>query len=1065
MAQPLHTWDAPLRHSKLVATGGGRRMEFHLLGSVELSVNGELSEIRTDKGRRLLAALALDVGRPLSHELLAGRLWDEEPPPSAVASIYSHVSRIRRQLRMAAAAESPGSPREIPTIESRSHTYALRADTHLIDWHRFVDLSKNARQLADNGDDIQARTVLGRAEEIWRGEPLAGLPGGWAQSTRATMADQRLATTLLRVEIDLRLGRFGEVVPELTALREERPTDERVAAHLLVALHSAGRQAEALAVYPAVVRRLHADLGTGPGEVLTRLHERMLTGAPLTGPAGRNSAGHASVGHASAGPRPAPGPRGGAAPSPPPGRHMIGRRDDLRRLLGSTGDAVEQGGVVTVSAILGMAGVGKTTLALHAAHLMRGRFPEGYAHLNLGAHLVNRHPLTPSAVATALLRRLGVPATTVPIDSEELFALCAEVLATRRAVVVLDDAASAAQIRPLLPNAPASLVFVTSRRRLAELPGSRAVFLDILPVDDAVALFTSVVGRERADDRSRIVEIVDRCGLLPLAIEIAASRFKARPSWTLGHLAQRLSRKTGRLAEIRHDTESVARAFEMTYRSLPTEQQEAFRLLGVHPGPDIGLHAAAALFGRPVDETDHLLEALLHCHLVQEETPERYQLHDLIREYAHVLTHDEGGSEEAATALRRLLGFTLHAADRADRLIYPRRSRLPLPTLRQLPVAEGLLYDLDLDSNDSARKWLDTEQSGLIVLAGHARSTGHPEAAAWLAHVLAGHLDSQAYWSEAHELHQASAAYWRSMPNDRCEARALIDLGATLANASRYPAAQEALQRGLTLARADHDDDATAEALSLLGALHWYRSSLTEALALQEESLRIRRETGDLWNTARCLANIGILENSLGNQEKAMGAYETALPLARRLGNRTLELRILNNLGDLYLGIRDHSAARASFEQVLNLENGSMPHFELAVVRINLAASLPAPEQLERVLSLYRSALTTFRRTGSIRHESIALAGLGDALLTVGRAEEARDQLALAMELAKSVGAAREEVAALRGLGRCEHLLGAPDRAVAHLTEAVALAEQAEATEEATLAREALARLGSAAAE
>ncbi|MFB7377192.1 BTAD domain-containing putative transcriptional regulator [Kitasatospora purpeofusca] len=1023
-------------------------------------MNGELSAIRTDKGRRLLAALALDVGRQLSHELLASRLWDEEPPPSAVASIYSHVSRIRSQLRLAAAAESPGSPRDIPTIESRSHTYSLRADSHLIDWHRFVDLSKNARRLADNGDDIQARTVLGRAEEIWRGEPLAGLPGGWAQSTRATMADQRLATTLLRIEIDLRLGRFGELVPELTALREERPTDERVAAHLLVALHGAGRQAEALAVYPAVVRRLHADLGTGPGEALTRLHERMLTGAPLAGPAVRTPAGRTPAGQ-----RPAPVPRAGAAPSPPPGRHMIGRRDDLRRLLGGTGDAVEQGGVVTVSAILGMAGVGKTTLALHAAHLMRHRFPEGYAHLNLGAHIVNRRPLTPSAVATALLRRLGVPAATIPLDSEELFAQCADLLATRRAVVVLDDAATAGQIRPLLPTAPAALVFVTSRRRLAELPGSRPVFLDILPVDDAVALFTSVVGRERADDRSRIVEIVDRCGLLPLAIEIAASRFKARPSWTLGHLAQRLSRKTGRLAEIRHDTESVARAFEMTYRSLPTEQQEAFRLLGVHPGPDIGLHAAAALLGRPVDETDHLLEALLHCHLVQENTPERYQLHDLIREYAHVLTQDEGGTEEAATALRRLLGFTLHAADRADRLLYPRRSRLPLPMFRQLPAAEGLLYDLDLDSNDSARKWLDTEQSGLIVLAGHARSTGHPEAAAWLAHVLAGHLDSQAYWSEAHELHQASAAYWRSVPNDRCEARALIDLGATLANASRYPAAQEALQRGLTLARADQDDDATAEALSLLGALHWYRSSLTEALALQEESLRIRRETGDLWNTARCLANIGILENSLGNQKKAMEAYETALPLARRLGNRTLELRILNNLGDLYLGIRDHAAARASFEQVLSLENGSMPHFELAVVRINLAASLPAPEQLERVLSLYRSALTTFRRTGSIRHESIALAGLGDALLTVGRAEEARDQLSLAMELAKSVGAAREEVAALRGLGQCEHLLGAPDRAVDHLTRAVVLAEQAEATEEATLAREALARLGSAGTE
>ncbi|SDT79458.1 DNA-binding transcriptional activator of the SARP family [Streptomyces sp. TLI_053] len=1036
-------------------------MEFHLLGSVELSVNGELSAIRSDKGRRLLAALALDVGRPLSHDLLAGRLWDEEPPPSAVASIYSHVSRIRRQLRLAVAAEDPGSPRDIPTIESRSHTYALRADTHLIDWHRFVDLSRNARRLADNGDDIQARTVLGRAEEIWRGEPLAGLPGGWAQSTRATMADQRLATTLLRIEIDLRLGRFGEVVPELTALREDRPTDERVAAHLLVALHGAGRQAEALAVYPAVVRRLHADLGTGPGAALTRLHERMLTGAPLAAPTVRTTAVRPTAGpRATAAPLPED-PRGGAPSSAPAGRRMIGRRDDLRRLLGGTEEAAEQGGVVTVSAILGMAGVGKTTLALHAAHLMRGRFPDGYAHLNLGAHAVDRRPLAPQTVATALLRRLGVPATTVPIDSEELFALCAEVLATRRAVVVLDDAATAAQVRPLLPTAPTSLVFVTSRRRLAELPGSRPVFLDILPVDDAVALFTSVVGRERADDRARIVEIVDRCGLLPLAIEIAASRFKARPSWTLAHLAQRLSRKTGRLAEIRHDTESVARAFEMSYRSLPIEQQEAFRLLGVHPGPDIGLHAAAALLGRTVDETDHLLEALLHCHLVQENTPERYQLHDLLKEYAHALIRDEGGEEEAGIALRRLLGFTLRAADQADRLLYPRRSRLPLPTFRQLPGMETLLYDLDLDSNDAARKWLDTEQAGLTALAAHARTAGHPEATAWLAHVLAGHLDAQAFWSEAHELHQAAAAYWRSASNDRREARALINLGATFANASRYPAAQEALQRGLTLARAERDDDATAEALSLLGALHWYRSSLSEALAHQEEALRIRRETGDLWNTARCLANVGILENSLGNPKKALVAYETALPLARRMGNRTLELRILNNLGDLHLGIRDHAAARASFEQVLSLENGSMPHFELAVVRINLAASLPVPEQLERVLSLYRSALATFRRTGSIRHESIALAGLGDALRAAGELDEARDQLSLAMELARSVGAAREEVAALRGLGQCEALLGAPQRAVALLTEAVALAERAEAAEEAALARAALARLGS----
>ncbi|MFF2950491.1 BTAD domain-containing putative transcriptional regulator [Kitasatospora sp. NPDC057965] len=1006
-----------------------------------------MSAIPSDQGRRLLAALALDVGRPLNHETLANRLWDEEPPPSAVASIYTLVSRMRKQLRKAVADEGLGTSRDSPDIKGRSHTYTLHADRQLIDYWRFVDLSRHARQLAENGEDIQARTVLGRAEEIWRGEPLAGLPGSWAQSTRATMADQRLATTLLRIEIDLRLGRFGETVPELTALREERPTDERVAAHLLVALHGAGRPAEALAVYPIIVRRLRADLGTGPGEALTRLHERVLAGDPLTAPAGRTSA---TV-------RPSPAPRAGATPPASSGRRLIGRRDDLRRLLGGSEEAAEHGGVVTVSAILGMAGVGKTTLALHAAHLMRGRFPEGYVHLNLGAHTVNQSPLSPQAVATALLRRLGVPATTIPLDNEELFALCAEVLATRRAVVVLDDAAAAAQLRPLLPPVPAALILVTSRRRLAELPGSRPVFLDILSVDDAVALFTSVVGRERADDRSRIVEIVDRCGLLPLAIEIAASRFKARPSWTLGHLALRLSRKTGRLAEIRHDTESVARAFEMSYRSLPADQQEAFRLLGAHPGPDIGLHAAAALLGRPVDETDHLLEALLHCHLLQENSPERYQLHDLLREYALALMRDEGAEEEADAALRRLLGFMLHAADQADRLLYPRRSRLPLPTFSQLPGMETLLYDLDLDSHESARDWLDTEQAALTTLASHARATGHPEAAAWLAHVLAGRLDAQAYWSEAHDLHRAAAEYWRSVANDRREARALIDLGATLANASRYPAAFESLDRALTLARTEQDADATAEALSLLGSLLWHQSSLPEALAHQEEALRIRRESGDLWNTARCLANIGTVESSLGNREKALAAYEAALPLAVRFRDRTLEFRIRNNLGDLHLGINDRSAARAYFERVLNIADDSTPPFDLAVARVNLAASLP-PEQFDRAVTLYRSALATFRATGSIRHEAHALNSLAGALVTTGCATEARDQYAIARELARSVGAAREETTALRGLADCELTLGAADRAVALLSEAVALADHIKAADEATLARRALAR-------
>ncbi|MFI9360955.1 tetratricopeptide repeat protein [Kitasatospora sp. NPDC053057] len=998
--------------------------------------------LHSDKRRQLLAALALEVGRPLSHTSLAYRLWDEEPPPSALTSLYSHVSHLRALLRRAARTGGTESPKEAPTIDTRSHTYTLRADPQLIDWWLYLDLSQQAGLLAENGQDHQARTVLSRAEELWGGEPLAGLPGTWARNTRATMADQRFATTLQRIEIDLRIGRHHELIPELTALREDRPTDERLAGHLMTALHAAGRQADALAVYPAVVRLLRADLATEPGEALTRLHRLMLNGEPLPGTPGRVELA----------------PAADPAPSGTPGRHrLIGRRDDLRRVLPGAGadPSGARGGVVTVSAILGMPGVGKTTLALHAADLMREHFPDGYVYLNLRAHVGNQPPLTPEAAGALLLRRLGVPATTIPLDADEVFALCAEALSTRRAVVVLDDASNTAQIRPLLPPTPSALIIVTSRQRLAELPCARPVFLDVLPVDDAVALFTNVVGPDRSADRDRVVEIVDRCGLLPLAIELAASRLKARPSWTLDHLAQRLSRK-GRLAEIRSGSDSIARAFEVSYQYLPAGQRSAFRLLGLYPGPDFGVHAAAALLGLAIDETDRVLEALLNCHLIQEIAPERYQLHDLLREFAAALGV-EGKQRESAVG--RLLRFALRAADRADRLLYPRRSRTQLPTDHQFDDMDDLLGDIEINSPEASKAWLEAEHSALIALTAHAHRVGLAETGAWLAHVLAGHLDAEAYWSEAQDMHRAAATHWRSQANDRQEARALIDLGATLANASRYESAAEALERGLTLARGENDPDAAANALSLLGRVRWSQSRLDESLAIQEEALGIRQEIDDQWNVARCLANIGIVHRSMGNYELALRTYNRALPISRKFNDRVFELRILNNIGDLHLISGNASEARRTFEQILRIGRDRMSQFDLSVVHVNLAATLRIPEELDYALRLYRSALETFRSIGSVRYEADATNGLGAAYLAAGRHEDAHDQYAMALSLARSVGTTREEAAALRGLGQCEAALGHADKAVEHLTSAVDLAESVGIADEATQARAALAKL------
>ncbi|MFE4356774.1 BTAD domain-containing putative transcriptional regulator [Kitasatospora sp. NPDC056800] len=1019
-------------------------MKVHLLGSVELSVNGEPLAIPSDKRRQLLAALALEVGRPLSHDSLAYRLWGEEPPPSALTSLYSHVSHLRALLRRAAQASGANATGDVPTIDTQSHTYILRADPLLIDWHRYLDLSDQAGLLAENGQDHQARTVLSRATNLWCGEPLAGLPGTWAQNTRAAMADQHFTTTLRRIEIDLRIGHFAELIPELTALREHRPTDERLAGHLMTALYAVGRQTDALAVYPAVARLLRAHFATEPGEPLTRLHQLILHGDPLPGPPVRNETVLTPA------PQVVP-------PTDIPGRHrLIGREDDLRRVLPGPDTRLARGGVVTVSAILGMPGVGKTTLALHAADLMREHFPDGYVYLNLRAHVGNQPPLTPEAAGALLLRRLGVPASTIPLDADEVFALCAEALSSRRAVVILDDASNAAQVRPLLPPAPSALVLVTSRQRLTELPDARPVFLDVLTVDDAVALFTNVVGPERSTDPQSIIEIVERCGHLPLAIEIAASRFKGRPSWTLAHFARRLSRKNGRLAEIRSGTSSIARVFEVSYQYLSASQRSAFRLLGLYPGPDFGVHAAAALLGRSVDETDEVLEALLNCHLIQEIAPERYQLHDLLREFAMALGVDRKQRESAD---RRLLRFSLHAADRADHLLYPHRSRSHLPDDHQLGPLSDTLGDIAMNSPESARTWLEVEHASLITLTAYAHVSGLAEAGAWLAHVLAGHLNAEAYWSEAQDMHRAAATHWRSQTNDRQEAWALIDLGATLAHASHYEPAAEALERGLALARTEGDLDAAANALNLLGQLRWHQSRLHEALALQKEVLAIRLEQDDQWNAARCLANIGILHRSTGDSKSAFADYESALPFARKFNDRVLEFRILNNLGELHLGAGRSSMARDTFEHILEIGDGLMPQLELSVVRTNLAATLTIPDELEHALSLYRSALTTFREVGSVRYEADGLNGLGKTLSAAGRHDQARDQHAAALQLARSIGAAREEAGALRGLGHCEAALGNTTAAAAHLTVAVRLAEQVNIADEAALARSALAKL------
>ncbi|MFC4034978.1 tetratricopeptide repeat protein [Streptomyces polygonati] len=1031
-------------------------MEVHLLGAVELSAHGSLVRLRSDRERCLLASLALDVGRPVTQELLVARLWDDEPPDTARANLHTYISRLRHALRTVGgpAGQRPKPP---PVISLRAHTYSLEADPESVDWHRFLRLSREAGSAVRAGDDHRALAALDTAEGLWIGEALAGLPGNWARSARGMMAERQLATAHTRLDLRLRLAHFADAISEASELTERHPLDETLARQLMVALYADGRHAEALQVYLRARRLFRDRLGSEPGEPLARVHGLILRQAPLT--------------DLIPGLRPPPPPPV-AAPPPPslvpaapprrlPGRHqqLVGRERELTRILRTGRRARDADAVIAIEAISGMAGVGKSTLAVHAAHQLGESFPDGSFFVDLRGHAVAQPPLTTEAALAALLRDFGVPPREIPLDLRERTALWRTLVAGKRAIIVLDDAAGTQQVLPLLPDGSPSLVLITSRHRLAELPGARPLFIDVLPLDDAVGLFRRLVGPERAAETDKIADIVTRCGLLPLAIEITASRFKTRPTWDLHHLIERLSRSPGRLQELRDGYREVAVAFEMSYQALTADQRSAFRRLSLHPGPDFGTHAAAAVIGEPLDRTERLIENLLEYCLLQESRPERYRFHDLLGEFASTLAEWEESAEDRDAALRRLGGYALRAADRADRLLHPRRSRLeqtasPGSGAEAVPVAVPRLADAA-----AARAWLAADLEGLLAVERRVRQYGDAGQAAQLAKVLGEFADAEGYWREAVAMHEAAAAHWRAAGDRRAEGRALLDLATAHARVSRYPQSSEAAEQALVLARGCGDDAGTAEALGQLGVLQWHVGAYDAGLRLHQECLELRKRIGDTRDYGRSLNNVGITHLYMGDYRGALENFTAALRAVREAGDVELQATFLNNLAEFHMRTGDADSARAAFKEALAIGAIALSETNRAVIRMNLAAAVAESGEPETALELCRTALGTFRRTGDIRHEAHALNGLGKVLLGAGRWREAKSHHEDALRLTRRIGASHDEATALRGIGTAERALGRLAQARHHLEAAAELARRIQAPEEEALSTDMLAKL------
>ncbi|MFY4721898.1 AfsR/SARP family transcriptional regulator [Streptomyces sp. LaBMicrA B280] len=1004
--------------------------EIRLSGSIEVRVGGRAGPLGPTKSRAALAALAWDAGRSVSVDSLVHRIWDDHPPATARETLHTHISRVRRALRTA-------DP-DAPTITSRTNSYVLHVDPDRVDLRAYTSCVEQARALKGSDDDA-ALQLLERADTHRYGEPLAGISGSWPDHLRATVGETALIAAMTRAELLMNAGRFTEAVPVLAPLAPEHPVDEALVGLLAVALHGGGRTAEATKLLQRTRQRVIRDIGLDGGRRLHRIQEGILAGTPAGALYGQ-------------GPRRRPAARVGR-PVPdnlPRDVPWIGRRAELRRLTSALSEGGGEGGgesgaVVTVE---GMGGVGKTALAVHCGYQVADRYPDGRCFVRLGGHAADRTAGAPDRALTTLLRVLGPEGKELPQDTEELIAMWRSLARDRRMLVILDDAVCSEQVRQLLPGASPTAVVVTSRRRLTGLPGARSVSLDVLPSDDAIALFQRRLGTGGRSRAAEIADIVRVCGHLPLAVEIAASRLLARSSWTAADLLRQLTAGAGGLDELRDGERTLEHVFALSYRTLTAEQQLVFRRTSLHTGMEFGPHAVAALTGLPLAVTERALEQLLTQHLVSEPAPHRFTLHDLLRTYARSLSDAE--ETESRAAMARLATFYMGAADRADRLVHPYRSRTSLD-------ADDFISLPEIDDVPAAEKWLITESGNLADTLGWISAHGTERQLALSVHVLTELLDTRGRLTATETLLRRAVAHWAVAGDRKAQARALLDLGVAHSHRSRYDEAISAAREALELARTLGDPELECECVNQLCIPLWQTGQYGLVQALQEQTLDSRMQMENGLQAARSHNILGSTYLSLAKNDAALACFNSALSEFTAIGHERGIFVSLNNLAEVSTRTGDLESAEIAYRKAISLATQRSDRREQATLQMNLANALIGLGQTEEALTLSQGSLEVFRAVADRRGEALALNRIGKAHRAAGRSEQAVPLHIAALTLARRINAAGEVVDTAYDAAVAELDTGRVTQAMAHLEESLAVSRQIGAPAEASRAAGALA--------
>jgi DNA-binding SARP family transcriptional activator/tetratricopeptide (TPR) repeat protein len=879
---------------------GGDVIEFRLLGPIEICDGvGRTLDAGQPRQRTVLAALLADAGRAVPVETVIDRVWGDEPPRGARASLQAHVTRIRQVLG------------DVP-LTFAAGCYTLAVDPLTVDLHRMRHLARKPETLRE-------------AVELWRGEPLAGLHGPWVTYCRQAWVQERLTTAVAWAEEELQGGDPAAAVPVLRELAAEHPLTESLATALMRTLAATGRPAEALAHYETVRRRLVEELGADPSTGLQQAYRKILRG-PST---------------AEKGPAQLPA--------------------DVFGFTGRAGPLAQLGGEAPIFVVSGMAGVGKSALAVHWAHTVADHFPDGQLYVNLRGFDPAGRVMDPADAVRGFLDALGVARDKVPSGLDAQAALYRSMLSGKRILVLLDNARDAGHVRPLLPATAGAVAVVTSRNRLTGLlaaEGARPVALDVLTGDEARDLLARRLGADRtAAEPAAVEEIVAACARLPLALAITAARAQ-QSGFPLSRFAAEL-RESGVDALDTGDPGLQVRAvFDCSYAGLSEPAARLFRLLGSHPGPDIGAAAAAALAG---EETRRPLAELINANLLTEHLPGRYILHDLLRTYAASL----GKTDRAA--IQRLLDYYAHTAHAADRLLYPARDQMdiPLPGINQTSP----------ETHADAMGWLTAEHRVLLAAARYAAATGEDERAWQLAWSLDTFLFRKALWHEQIPLWEIAAqaaerlgdrtarAYaYRSIGRTHIafgrhdEARAQLakaadlyrqtgnaagqgfihnTLGYLLASQNDYAAGLEHTRRALEFYRRAGNPRGQAIALSQFAWHHDMLGNYPEAITHCHEALALHRQVGDRRGEADVLDSLGYAHHHLGRHTEAAECYRPAVDLVRELGDRYAEAQILVHLGETYEASGDLSTARGAWADAVRIL-GELNHPDERDVRAKL---------------------------------------------------------------------------------------------------------------------------------